>query len=356
MKTVRHLFWDMGTAAMRCLPPELAHDIGIACLKNRISPQTPALQLQENMRRVGVDFTVEIPGLGKLSHPIGLAAGFDKDAECIAGCERVGFSFVEVGTVTPLAQPGNPKPRLWRQKSALALVNAMGFNNRGTELACRRVSTAKQSGVKIPMGVNIGKNKITPAQNALDDYAKGFHTAQGVADFFVVNISSPNTPGLRDLATPQFVRDLANTCAANQKLRTWIKLSPDMARHELQALIEAIAISKFAGVVLSNTHKVDSPHSGGQSGKPILNLANTVLEWSWEVHKGALPTLATGGVFTGTDAFEKIVRGASAVEIFTAFVYRGPLAVELICHELGEEFQKRGLRTLAEAQGSFFKS
>jgi dihydroorotate dehydrogenase len=356
MKTARHLFWDIGTATMRCLPPELAHDIGITCLKNGIAPRTPAHTLQENILQMEVDLGVEIAGLGKISHPIGLAAGFDKDAECIVGCERVGFSFVEVGTVTPFAQPGNPRPRIWRQKREKALINAMGFNNNGIDSACRRVNIAHQSGIKIPVGVNIGKNKATPAQNALDDYAKGFQKAREVGNFFIVNISSPNTPGLRDLATPQFVRDLATTCESEQKSRTWIKLSPDMERHELQALIEAISLSNFAGVVLSNTHKVDTPHPGGQSGKPIFELANSVLQWSWDVHRGALPTLASGGVFSGADAFEKIARGASAVEIFTAFIYRGPMAVELICHELALEFKKRGLKNLAEAKGLFFRS
>lgn len=356
VNSLKKRFWELGTAAMRNLPPEFAHDMGIACLKYGVIPRTPSKKIADRAMREGVNLETSLPGLGKVPHPIGLAAGFDKDADCIAGCENVGFSFVEIGTVTPLPQPGNQRPRLWRQKEEHALINAMGFNNHGAAKACEKVMRAKNGGAMLPVGVNIGKNKITTPENALNDYAHGFATANSVANFFVVNISSPNTPGLRDLATPEFIRHLAQICDNSQRTRTWIKLSPDMERTEFQTLIEAVMTSEFAGVVLSNTHKVDNPHIGGMSGAPILKLSNLVLEWSWDVHQGTLPTIATGGVFSGADALAKIQRGASAIELLTAFIYRGPLAVSLIARELSIEMKLRGFSDIAAARGTFFET
>jgi dihydroorotate dehydrogenase len=325
-------------------------------LRKGIAPRVDVSRIAEFAKALGVDLSTTLFGEQSMPHPIGLAAGFDKNAECILGCQRVGFAFVEVGTVTPLAQPGNPKPRLWRQKSDFALVNAMGFNNAGAKNSCENVMRAKEHGARLPLGINIGKNKITTASDALRDYEKGFHEAARAGDFFVVNISSPNTPGLRDLATPEFIAGLARTCGTKNLSRTWIKLSPDIEKSELQALIHAVKNENFAGVVLSNTHKLDAPWQGGQSGKPILNLANRVLEWAWEVHQGCLPTIASGGIFSGADALAKIERGANAVEIFTAFIYRGPLAIELIVQELALEMRNRGFTNIASAKGAFFKT
>ncbi len=347
-------FWSLGTAAMRCLPPELAHDIGIACLKCGVAPNIHGTKLQRRFETEGLNLGLKLPGLGTLAHPIGLAAGFDKDAACVVGCSHSGFSFVEVGTVTPLPQPGNPRPRLWRQKNDLALVNAMGFNNAGLARMADSLMNLKKSDLNIPVGVNAGKNKITDAKNALEDYAKVFSECKNLCDFFVVNLSSPNTPGLRDLATPQFIQNLSGTLSCEDKGRTWIKLSPDMTRVEFQNVLEAVSEAKFAGAILTNTHKVDLPWQGGQSGAPLRNLSNQCLEWAWDVHKGALPVIGSGGIITGADVFEKIAKGSWAVEIFTAFIYRGPLAVKLILEELVKEMAARGINNVEQIRGSYF--
>ncbi len=340
----------LGTACLRCIPAETAHDIGMFFLSKggvNILPDPVLLNHQIKM-------TTEIPGVGLLRHPIGLAAGFDKNARCPHSFQKMGFSFLELGTVTPRPQPGNPKPRLFRDSGQRAIVNRMGFNSDGGERVAARLRSHQWSLANIPLGINLGKNKDTPSQRAVDDYVNGIERFQSLAHYFVINISSPNTPGLRDLATPTFIENLA-VAIGNERKRAWIKLDPDMDRRSFQELILTIKAQEFSGVILSNTHRVEYPQAGGQSGHPLLSPSNSMLERAWEVHQGSLPMIASGGVLSGIDAFHKIARGACAIQIYTALVYRGPGAVARIHEELALELKLRNIANLQDAIGCWYK-
>lgn len=357
MKSWRENFVDgitqSGAALLRSLPPEFAHEVAIR-----------ALALDSRIRGVPVglasagagdqllDLACDIPGLGRLAHPIGLAAGFDKNGVAFPALARLGFSHIEIGAVTPRPQPGNPRPRLFRYGADRSLINRMGFNNDGVDKIASRLAGLNWRHDLCPVGVNIGKNKDTPATGAIDDFLRVHAAFKGSASFFVVNLSSPNTPGLRALANPVFVREIASAFGAETR-RLWLKFDPDMSRDTLQGLVAAAGECGFAGLVLTNTHRVENPEAGGQSGSPLAPLSNRTLEWSWEVHRGKIPTIGVGGIMSGRDAFDKIVRGSHAVQIYTAFVYRGPSVVARMLDELREEMRAHGFRSLAEAWGSF---
>lgn len=302
-----------------------------------------------------VQWTINVPKLGELQHPVGLAAGFDKNAEAVQGFSRLGFSFIEVGTITPRKQLGNPRPRLFRQPDARTLINRMGFNSDGADKVCERVNSLKWRLDRVPLGINVGKNKITPLEKAIEDYAYTIQKFRGKCSYFVVNISSPNTPGLRELATPSFIEELAQTIPEERR-KTWVKLDPDLDRKSFQELIAAIVRAEFAGVILCNTHRVVSPQVGGLSGPTLSQMSNRCLEWAWAVHKGSLPMIASGGIFTGYDAFQKIIRGASAVQVYTALVYRGPLVVSKILNELCDEMKLQGFGSIQEIIGKYYES
>jgi dihydroorotate dehydrogenase len=331
------------------LPPEVAHDIGLFAMERGLlkmlpTPATPQLV---------TPLQVTIPGLGRIRHPIGLAAGFDKNGRCPEAFEHMGMSFIEIGTVTPLPQPGNPKPRLFRYPETQSIINRMGFNSEGAEAVMRRLRQLNWSSTRVPLGVNVGKNKNTAPEQAIKDYTTGIETFAPNATWITINISSPNTPGLRSLATPEFIKDMAHA-AGIYRNRCWIKLDPDMDKPTLQRLISTIAEQDFAGVIISNTHRVEWPQAGGQSGHPLLSPSNTCLEWTWQVTKGSLPIIATGGVLSGIDAFHKIARGAVGIQIYTALVYRGPGAVYRICEELAHELKLRGFASVEDAIGSCY--
>jgi dihydroorotate dehydrogenase len=277
-------------------------------------------------QRSDVELSVSIPGIGRVKHPIGLAAGFDKNCHSPQGFADLGFSMIEVGTVTPFAQAGNPKPRLFRQPEQRAIINRMGFNNDGSKTVAERVAKLRWEHDKIPLGINLGKNKNTPMERALDDYIESYQVFKGLCRYYVVNISSPNTPGLRDLASTQFLGELAQAFSREEK-GVWVKLDPDMSKQQFQSLVEVIADRGFSGIILTNTHRVEWPETGGQSGHPVAIASTRCLEWAWEVHRGQLPMIGCGGILSGADIFEKIIRGASAVQIYTALVYRGPWVV-----------------------------
>jgi len=338
------------TAFLRLLPAELAHDLAMIGMERGFLNLLP----QPSQKPTSMPLHIEVPGIGRLKHPIGLAAGFDKNARCPAAFDRMGLSFLELGTVTPLAQPGNPKPRLFRHPETLSIINRMGFNSDGAQRVLQRLNELQWPSARVPLGVNIGKNKNTPVSKAVDDYMTGIKTFQAKARWLTVNISSPNTPGLRELATPAFLRDLSGS-AHGLTPKCWIKLDPDMDKKTFQSLISSIKQEGFGGVIISNTHKVEWPQAGGQSGHPLLSLSNSCLEWAWEVTKGSLPIIASGGVISGIDAFHKLARGASAVQIYTALVYRGPGAAINICEELSAELKLRGFNSAEEAVGSWYQ-
>ena len=347
--TWAHRLGEIGTAMLRLLPAETAHDVGMWMLAHGMLDRLPA----PPFAALATGLKVNLPGIGDLPHPIGLAAGFDKHARCPMAFARMGFSFIEIGTVTPRPQPGNPRPRLFRYPEQRALVNRMGFNSDGALTVAERLRGHRWDHERVPLGINCGKNKDTPAAGAIGDYLQVIETFRDLGRYFVINISSPNTPGLRDLATPSFVHGLADELASLLP-RIWVKVDPDMSRREFQGLIHALADRGFQGVIISNTHRVEVPEPGGQSGHPLMAPASACLEWAYEVHRGLLPMIATGGVLSGIDIFHKLARGATAVQIYTALVYRGPWVVARLLVELAEELKLRGFQTAADAIGSYY--
>lgn len=339
----------LGARFLRCLPPEMAHEAASALLRSGVTRRLGRPLLEDSISAL----SVSVPGLGDLLHPIGLAAGFDKNATMVAPLADLGFSFMEVGTVTPLAQPGNPRPRLFRYPEQRALVNRMGFNSDGAHAVVDRLRSLKWAHDTMPLGINIGKNKHTSPELAAEDFVAGLEMFRALGRFFVVNISSPNTEGLRDLANEDFVRLLAER---KRELlpKVWIKLDPDMPRPAFQRLVEVISECGFQGLVLTNTRKVRWPETGGMSGHPLSVASTLRLEWAHDVHQGRLAMIGSGGVLSGSDIFEKLARGAACVEIYTALVYRGPFAVIELLEELIAELRSRGFACVADAIGSHY--
>ncbi len=280
-------------------------------------------------------------------NPVGLAAGFDKDARFTDELASLGFGFVEIGTVTPVAQPGNDQPRLFRLPADQALINRMGFNNGGAIAAAKRLQKRKSN---IIIGGNIGKNKITPNEQAINDYEKCFHALFDVVDYFVVNVSSPNTPNLRALQEKEPLKQLLhhlqmlNAQKPKQK-PILLKIAPDLTTSQLDDIIEIVQDTKLAGIVATNTtldrdnlqtpaEEVAAIGSGGLSGLPVKQKATEVIRYIHQHTNGAVPIIAVGGIFTAADAQEKLDAGASLVQVYTGFVYEGPAIVKKICEGL----------------------
>jgi len=308
-----------------------------------------------NISNIHQGLKVTVPGIGDLNHPIGLAAGFDKNCSTPEGFSRLGFSMLEIGTVTPFGQEGNPKPRMFRLPEQRSLINRMGFNNHGAPEVSKRLDSKNWNHSVVPLGVNLGKNKSTPLDRAVDDYLEGYKAFEGLGRYYVVNISSPNTPGLRELATSKFLYQLAEAFSS-EKNGVWVKLDPDMTKKQFQEVVEAAADRGFPGLILSNTHRVEWPQAGGQSGHAISVASTRCLEWAWEVHRGQLPMIGCGGILSGLDIYEKIIRGANAVQIFTALVYRGPWVVLQLLEELSAELSLRGLKCVEDAYGTYYSA
>ena len=340
---------DAGAAMLRCLPAEVAHELGIWMLESGLADWLP----RPNFGSLLSGMRMDVPGVGQLVHPIGLAAGFDKHGRCPHALRKLGFSFIELGTVTPQPQPGNPRPRLFREPEIRGLINRMGFNSDGASAVAARLKRYRWNHDGVPLGVNVGKNKQTAAAAARDDYLRGIEAFAGLGRYLVMNLSSPNTPGLRDLATREFIEEMGQELSGRTS-QVWIKLDPDQDRQNFQDVIEAVASSKFAGVILTNTHRVVAPEVGGLSGAPIASMACTRLEWAWQVHKGALPMIASGGIMSGVDVMERLIRGACAVQVYTAFIYRGPWVVLKMLRELADEMKLRGFACAEDAVGTFY--
>ena len=276
-------------------------------------------------------------------NPVGLAAGFDKDATLFTEIENFGFGFIEIGTVTPLAQPGNPKPRMFRLLKDSAIINRMGFNNHGVEAAALRLKE-KRGKSSVIIGGNIGKNKITPVENAVDDYAICFTTLFPYVDYFVVNVSSPNTPGLRGLQDREPLEKLLrHLCDLNNKEQKpkpiFLKIAPDLTESELNDIIAIVQETRIAGVVATNTtisrdnlrtdnKVVTEIGAGGLSGKPLKNRSTEVIRYLHTHSGGSFDLIAVGGVFTPEDALEKLDAGAKLVQLYTGFIYNGPQLVK----------------------------
>lgn len=280
----------------------------------------------------------------KFKNPVGLAAGFDKDGKYTDELAGLGFGFIEIGTVTPLAQEGNDKPRLFRLPEDKALINRMGFNNEGVKAAAERLRHRKSD---IIIGGNIGKNKITPNEQATNDYEICFRTLYDVVDYFTVNVSSPNTPNLRELQEKEPLQQLLTRLQViNSELGKerpiLLKIAPDLTREQLDDIIDIVNTTHIQGIVATNTtisraglktgdKEVESIGAGGVSGLPVKEKATDVIRYIHQRSKGTIPIIAAGGIFTAQDAREKLEAGASLVQVYTGFIYEGPAIVKNIC-------------------------
>ncbi|MFZ9388204.1 MAG: quinone-dependent dihydroorotate dehydrogenase [Chitinophagaceae bacterium] len=291
-------------------------------------------------------FNIQFP------NKVGLGAGFDKNALYLRELETLGFGFVEIGTVTPLPQPGNDKPRLFRLPKDQALVNRMGFNNDGVERIAERLKKWRRLHKNSPMiiGGNIGKNKITPNEEAWKDYQTCFLGLHDYVDYFVVNVSSPNTPGLRELQEKDSLRKILvqlQTLNLEKEKRKPIllKIAPDLSREQLDDVAELVIEIKLDGLVATNTtisrdglvtrnSKLETIGAGGLSGAPLKQRSTEVVKYLCDKLQGRVPVIASGGIFTGTDAKEKIEAGASLIQVWTGFIYVGPSIVRKISKTL----------------------
>jgi dihydroorotate dehydrogenase len=289
-------------------------------------------------------------------NPVGLGAGFDKNAEYLRELDALGFGFVEIGTVTPRPQPGNDKPRVFRLIEDKALINRMGFNNEGVNAVAERLKkwrkqTANEKRqLKMLIGGNIGKNKVTPNEEAWKDYEICFRALHPHVDFFIVNVSSPNTPGLRALQEKESLRKiLTHLQGLNPEFEIQkpilLKIAPDLEWEQIDDVIDLAKEINLDGLVATNTtiareglqtpnSKLQTIGAGGLSGKPLQKHSTEVLQYIQQKTSGSLPIIASGGIFTGTDTKEKLASGASLVEVWTGFIYEGPFIVKRICREL----------------------
>ncbi len=316
---------------LHALAPERAHRAAIRLLA--VSP----------LRRAPPQLPVRAAGI-EVPNPVGLAPGFDKHGEAIAGALGLGFGFIEIGAVTPKPQPGNHKPRLFRLSPDRAVINRMGFNSEGAEALARRLAGYRQQGGRGVVGVNLAKNAATV--DAAADYAAVARAVAGLADFVTVNVSSPNTPGLRELQEESELRRIVDRVreAVPDKTALWVKLSPDLGKAERMALGEALATMPVQGVVVGNT-TVSRPHGlrssertqpGGLSGRPLRSLSTEVLRDVREASGGKVDLVGAGGIASATDAREKLAAGASLVQIYTAMVYDGPGLPRRIAQDLAD--------------------
>jgi len=315
------------------------------------------------------ELAVDLFGL-RFAHPVGLAAGLDKNAKAVPGFSSIGLSFMEVGTVTPKGQPGNELPRLFRLPSDEALINRMGFNNEGAEAMAARL--ARLGRRRIPLAINIGKNKTTPNEKAAEDYRECLRRLYPYGDFFVVNISSPNTPNLRLLQHGDELRGLLDAVRdemRRQAQRTGgtpkpilVKIAPDNSEEQLAYMAEAIRISGMSGIIATNTTIArdglthpNAAETGGLSGRPLTKRSTEVIRTLYKLTGGELPIIGSGGIFTAQDAYDKIRAGASLVEVYTAMIYKGPGVVGEIVRGLRELLRKDGFGRITEAVGADFR-
>lgn len=324
-----------------CLPPETAHRVTLSGLDFANSLGLTSLL------PAPVEDPIEVMGL-PFANRVGLAAGLDKNAEHIDGLARLGFGFIEVGTVTPRAQPGNPMPRMFRLKKSEAIINRMGFNNAGVEAMIGHLQSRRYSGV---LGVNIGKNFDTPIESAVDDYKTCLQQVYPLADYITVNISSPNTPGLRSLQNREELEQLLSALVAfrneqrdrqERHVPLAIKIAPDLEESALREMAQTFLHSGVDGVIATNTtigrdglgEDSDRDEAGGLSGAPLTEKATEVVAVLAEELAGQLPIIAAGGVMSSGDAVAKIEAGASLVQLYTGLIYRGPALVRRVAKAL----------------------
>ncbi|MFZ5805776.1 MAG: quinone-dependent dihydroorotate dehydrogenase [Verrucomicrobiota bacterium] len=309
------------------LDPEFMHDVALHALTH--TPMAALLTLG----RSAPQKPVQLWGLN-FRNPLGLASGFDKDAVAISAWERLGFGFVEVGTVTPKLQAGNPKKRIFRIPSHQAVINRMGFPNSGADAVVEHLHYYRHhcKRADFPIGINIGKGKETPLENAAGDYLECFQKLHDWGDFFVINVSSPNTPGLRDLQQPEFLKNIFSTLQEFNRQHgqkpLLVKIAPDLALEDIAKILEVAIANNLSGIVATNTtidhSSVPLKEKGGLSGAPLRQKSTEIVRFIHKETQGRLPIIGVGGVFTKDDFQEKLDAGASLVQLYTGFIYEGP--------------------------------
>ncbi|MNU54652.1 Dihydroorotate dehydrogenase [compost metagenome] len=338
---------DLGAVILRQMDPETAHRLAIRALQVTPLPAPGADDPILKTRFAGLE----------MSNPVGLAAGLDKNGEALDGLSRLGFGAVECGSVTPRAQPGNPKPRLFRLSEDRAIINRMGFNNEGLEpFAARLAHRPKRTAI----GANLGANKDTEDKAA--DYVAGLRRLAGLADYFTINISSPNTPGLRALQGREALDDLLgriHEARPADGAPVFLKIAPDLIGEEIGMIVEASLAHGIDALIVSNTtlerpltlKSVFAGQAGGLSGAPLKRFAQKALEAAAEAAGGRLPLIAVGGIESGADAWARIRAGASAVQVYSALIYEGPGLVGAIKRDLAARLRAEGFAALSDAVG-----
>jgi dihydroorotate dehydrogenase len=344
--------YDLALPLIRCLEPERAHRLTVRALSMGLGPVRRAADDPVLATRVfGLDFP----------NPLGMAAGFDKNAEAWRAILRMGFGFVEIGSVTPRPQAGNPRPRLFRLADDEAVINRMGFNNDGMEAAARNLAGPRRGMI----GVNIGKNKETV--DPVADYVACARRLGPLADYMVVNVSSPNTPGLRALQDPAQLTAIIDAVSAALKETCpdgapplLVKIAPDLTPRDCEDIARVALEGPVAGLIVSNT-TIERPESlksrnrgesGGLSGKPLFEPSTRLLSRMYGLTAGNLPLIGVGGISSGRDAYEKIRAGASLFQIYTAFVYQGPVLINRIKGELTALLREDGFDKVESAVGA----
>ena len=347
--------------ALFALDAERAHELTIAALHqpfiaralgwNRDASTDPRLSQQ-------------VFGL-RFSNPLGLAAGLDKQGDAVTAWSAIGFGFAEIGTVTPRPQPGNTRPRLFRLQRDRAIINRFGFNSEGAEDVARNLSRGAPERGALRVGINIGKNKDTANEQAVEDYVRTIDVLHPLADYFAINVSSPNTEGLRDLQESRALRLLVERAVARvaeqspaRAIPVLVKISPDSSSQELLRSVDAAGEGGAAGVIATNT-TVSRPRiqgrfateAGGLSGAPLKNTANAVCQALYRHLRGRLPIVGVGGIFTADDAYERIRSGATLVQVYTALVYEGPGMIQRVLTGLARRLAADGMSRIEEAIG-----
>jgi dihydroorotate dehydrogenase len=353
--------------------PEAVHRQSLAALQAIDSnPRSPLSILakasfQQYFCRTDARLSQSLFGLN-FANPVGLAAGFDKDGIAAGMWQYLGFGFAELGTVTELAQTGNPQPRLFRLPQDRAALNRMGFNNLGSEAMAIALKSRRHDDFTIPIGINLGKSKITPLADAARDYLTSFKRLQDLGDYFVINVSSPNTPNLRDLQAIEplgFIFDALQQENQGRK-PILVKIAPDLAFDDIAAVVELSQKYKLAGIIATNTTidrsklttqvvvatgKRVTEESGGISGAPVRQKSTEVIRFIHQQTGGKLPIIGVGGIFTADDAWEKITAGASLIQVYTGWTYNGPWMVDRILVGLLAKLESRKLSSISDAVG-----
>uniref|UniRef100_A0A182XB88 Dihydroorotate dehydrogenase (quinone), mitochondrial n=1 Tax=Anopheles quadriannulatus TaxID=34691 RepID=A0A182XB88_ANOQN len=344
---------------VRLIPPETAHDLAVLGVKWKLF--RPPYQDTDRLRTrlLGMAF----------SNPIGIAAGFDKHGEAVQGLQLIGFGFVEIGSVTPEPQPGNARPRIFRLNEDKAIVNRYGFNSEGHDVVYERLRECREQqppDQRVALGINLGKNKLS--LDAIADYVQGVKRFGTLADYLVINVSSPNTPGLRTMQSKSTLQTLLTevlkaraSLPANEQRPILLKLAPDLSEEDLREIVDVVRAKACAvdGLIVSNTtidrpatlRSVNAGQLGGLSGPPLKHRSTAMIARVYKLTEGKIPIIGVGGIFTGEDAFEKIEAGASAVQLYTSFIFHGPPVVPKIKRELDCLLEANGYASVQDAVG-----